>query len=370
MYLDTICPHPVHLPSNLSPRLPRSRRGDAAAVFRLARRHPFRLKDIIYKIRNRDLTLCRNSTLKKVAFCARVRSLAPAPFATKPRDECMKSQLLSSAWKHSPSDSPSPIARAFTLIELLVVIAIIAILAAMILPALAKSKEKARTIKCVANLHQIGYAFVMYADDSNDTYPTTAGFNGAGGWLGSPTYSPEGAGIQPTNRPLNTYVSINTSNPTNMEAFALFHCPSDKGEDSAPPNKTIFQINGSSYREMWGGHSWRVYRTTGARLSQGNPAAAADSLPIRLSLVGTSPANKIISGDHNWHGNRPAENPRNMWHNYKGQRRNNVLFGDHHVEFFKFPREIQTDPNYANYYTGPVENVPIKYRPDPNFLYW
>src|SRR5438093_1599093 len=64
--------------------------------------------------------------------------------------------------------------RAFTLIELLVVIAIIAILAAILFPVFAQAREKARSITCTSNMKELALAWLMYAQDYDETNPLTA----------------------------------------------------------------------------------------------------------------------------------------------------------------------------------------------------
>jgi prepilin-type N-terminal cleavage/methylation domain-containing protein len=78
----------------------------------------------------------------------------------------MKAPLIQSSATRSEGQS-----EGFTLVELLVVIAIIAILAALLLPTLARAKESSRRIVCKSNMHQIGVAILMYANDNNQYFP-------------------------------------------------------------------------------------------------------------------------------------------------------------------------------------------------------
>src|SRR5436190_18365938 len=86
----------------------------------------------------------------------------------------------------SPKPRRSVIRNGFTLIELLVVIAIIAILAALLLPALSRAKERAVRILCASNLKQWGVAITMYAGDNREFFPVNATSDGASGfaWIG------------------------------------------------------------------------------------------------------------------------------------------------------------------------------------------
>ena len=130
--------------------------------------------------------------------------------------------------------------RAFTLIELLVVVSIIALLVAILLPALSKARGMARRTVCQTNLKQIALAWNMYLDDFDGAFYQGPNANhNYGGWRGIEGWHP---------RPLNEYVGLPDDIETDSTA-ELFYCPADTGGVPGNYEKLpAYQKNGTSYQ--------------------------------------------------------------------------------------------------------------------------
>jgi prepilin-type N-terminal cleavage/methylation domain-containing protein/prepilin-type processing-associated H-X9-DG protein len=168
--------------------------------------------------------------------------------------------------------------KGFTLIELLVVIAIIAILAAMLLPALSRAKLKAQGIDCVNNLKQLQLAIVMYASDNLEKLPENPGAttDPTNAWVaGLMTWdSLEGPNRENTNTLLlasgeiGPYVARNTG---------VFKCPADTIPGALGPRVRSVSMNGfvgdvdniANYVDGQTIHTWRRFLKTGDMTSPG-----------------------------------------------------------------------------------------------------
>ena len=246
---------------------------------------------------------------------------------------------------------------AFTLIELLVVIAIIAILAAMLLPALARSKEKALNIACLNHLKQLQLCWHMYAMEHDDTLPPNQSVYDIN--TGAPI---PGANLAWTWCPGNTRVDTNTTNIENGYLFpynksaAIYHCPADRSTVALPSGETMLRTRSYNMSESINGLDFKT-------------GTSIDNMPVFRKLTQISkppPTDVFVFIDVHeggildslfgipWPG---SPFPDQQWWDLPANRHSqgcNLSFADGHVEHWKW-KEPKIFRYLGQSVTGPVE---------------
>lgn len=245
------------------------------------------------------------------------------------------------------------IKRGFTLIELLVVIAIIAILAAMLLPAMARAKERANRAGCLSNLRQWGLALGMYFDDNRQVFPDFAIPSSAPGaatgysqdnikWTDLAGFTSAGSGASAWFNALPPYVAQppladHTSDPSGfVNGRSIFNCPSARflAGEVDPLVRIAF-----SYGINFKGTNGAVPAIAPFKLSAvRNPSAFVFFSDVRAN-----------SGETPFFGSNPLNDlacPRGSLNHLSARHASgaNLTFADGHSAYFKY--------NYLAYQKG------------------
>jgi prepilin-type N-terminal cleavage/methylation domain-containing protein/prepilin-type processing-associated H-X9-DG protein len=271
--------------------------------------------------------------------------------------------------------------RAFTLIELLVVIAIIAILAALLLPALSRAKGKAQEISCLSNLKQLQVCWHLYVGDNDDKLPGNTALNDGDlgnreGWTADPASWLQGnawTDTTPTNLQRGVLYPYNQS-------LGIYHCPADKStvrdQGVIPRNRSVSMSMYMNFRADPNSSGYNLCWHRLAQIQQPGPCRAAvfideNEKSIQQSAFGiNAPDDLTMFSSSLW-----------TWVSFPATRHDNagtLSFADGHVEAWRWreantmqiaalndwivmkPAVPNTDRDLGRFFTAVPAKVPVQ----------
>jgi len=234
--------------------------------------------------------------------------------------------------------------RAFTLIELLVVIAIIAILAALLLPALAKAKQKAQGIACLTNTKQLALAWLMYADENNDRLVINTTITGTEASLTN-NWVADVMGYTAQQDTNTILLQQGLLAPFVAKNIGIYHCPADQSKTTEADGRQYARVRSVSMNAFVG--PWD---------SKGSPVYSGWAQFVKLGGI-RNPANIFVFLDEHpdfindgWYvfcNNGPDGN---LWSDMPASYHNGAAgfsFADGHSEIKKWLVSTTKQPHYS-----------------------